>query len=98
MIPQRSLGRVNQENGVRYRVAACRQRLRNSRTTPRATNHSHMQAHSPDLTLLATELVDEGAGYTRAPVDKITYAARAFDDREVLSLAETGDFEKAGIT
>jgi len=98
MIPQHSMGRANPENGVRYRAAACRQRLRNSRTTPRATNHSHTQAQSPDLTLLATELVDERSRFNRAPVDKMAYTTRSFDDCEVLSLAETEDSEKAGIT
>jgi hypothetical protein len=43
MIPQRTPGKTSVENGVRYRVAACRQRLRNSRTTHRATNHSQIQ-------------------------------------------------------
>jgi hypothetical protein len=35
MTPRRVV-RVNSENGVRFRIAACRKRLRNIRTTPRA--------------------------------------------------------------
>jgi hypothetical protein len=42
MIPECSPRRVLGGNGVRYRVAACRQRLRNSRTTHRALNQSQM--------------------------------------------------------
>lgn len=36
MIPPRTLGGEVFENAVRYRVAACRKRLRISRTIPRA--------------------------------------------------------------
>ena len=97
MIPQHSLGRANHENGVRYRVAACRQRLRNNRTTPRATNHSHIKAQSPDLVLLATELVEENTGYSPVPVDQITYVPRTSEDRAVLPV-ESEEPEKVGIT
>lgn len=41
MIPEHSPSRTT-ENGVRYRIAACRQRLRNSRITHRASNNSQM--------------------------------------------------------
>ena len=98
MIPQRSVGRVNLENGVRYRVAACRQRLRNSRTTPRATNHSHTQAQSPDLTRLATDLIDESAGYCAGTIGKITPVTGPFDKLMDLATEETENSEKVGIT
>ncbi len=98
MIPQRSLSRVNSENGVRYRVAACRQRLRNSRITPRATNHSHMQVQSPELTLLSTELIERGAGYFAGSVGKITTVPGSIDDCGALVIAATEDSEKVGIT
>ncbi len=42
MIHPRTLGGEVFENAVRYRVAACRKRLRISRTTPRAQIHINL--------------------------------------------------------
>lgn len=39
MIPQRTAGRENSGNAVRYRVAACRMRLRFVRSTVKTSNH-----------------------------------------------------------
>ena len=36
MIPPRSLNGENSGNAVRYRIAACRKRLRTNRTSPRS--------------------------------------------------------------
>jgi hypothetical protein len=41
MIPPRPLKGVSFGNGVRYRVSACRKRLRSSRTNQRT--HAHLQ-------------------------------------------------------
>ena len=49
MIPEPTPSRLSPENGVRYRVAACRQRLRNSRITHRATNNSQINERSAEL-------------------------------------------------
>jgi len=46
MIPPRIPNRINVENGVRIRVAACRQRLRNSRINHRESNHSQIEGRS----------------------------------------------------
>src|SRR5437867_1409616 len=98
MSEQRSLRRVDFENGVRYRVAASRHRLSNRRITARATDHSHMQAQSPEFTLLSTELIERGAGYFAGSVGKITAVPGSIDDCGALAIAATDDSEKVGIT
>jgi hypothetical protein len=40
MIPQRSQGSESSEDDVRYRIAACRKRLRSGRATQRTQNQS----------------------------------------------------------
>ena len=44
MIPQRSQGSESSEDDVRYRVAACRKRLRSGRATQRTENQSQSDA------------------------------------------------------
>lgn len=54
MIPPRTLGREVFENAVRYRVAACRKRLRISRTTPRARIHINFDERLRELDHFST--------------------------------------------
>jgi hypothetical protein len=49
MIPPRRLSGENCGNGVSYRVAVCRKRLRVNRTTPRAASNSQMDEQSRPL-------------------------------------------------
>ena len=85
MIPPRIPNRINLENGVRIRVAACRQRLRNSRTTHRLRIHSQIEAESAALEF-SPVLVVEGVGGIRSEVD----------DRAAIVLV--GADQKVGIT
>ncbi len=65
MVTPRTLGREVFENAVRYRVAACRKRLRISRTTPRAQIHINLDERSRRLDLHSTNgdtAVSERAG------------------------------------
>ena len=84
-IPQRTPTRDHGENGVRYRVTACRQRLRNSRTTHRLKIHSQIEAESAALEF-SPVLVVEGVGGIRSEVD----------DRAAIVLV--GADQKVGIT
>jgi hypothetical protein len=97
MIPQRFPRRVVGENGVRYRVAACRQRLRNSRTTHRAINQSQMDKDSREPGLPASNYFDEAAGFLSSGVaTDVVFDARAAESRVTLALMEAE--EKVGIT
>src|SRR4030095_2464547 len=83
-IPQRTPTRDHGENGVRYRVTACRQRLRNSRTTHRSKIHSQIE--------------DESRALTFAPVlvDGVSTIGRTVENPAALLVA--GVDEKVGIT
>jgi hypothetical protein len=97
MIPQRFPRRVVGENGVRYRIAACRQRLRNSRTTHRAINQSQMDEEAREHGLPLSECFDKAAGFlTAGATTGILIARQAVESRVTLVLMETE--EKVGIT
>ena len=97
MILERSPRRALGENGVRYRVAACRQRLRNSRTTHRAINQSQMDHDPREPGLPRSEYFDEaGAFVTPAAATRILLPRQPFERRVTLALIETE--EKVGIT
>jgi hypothetical protein len=83
--PQRTPSRGTTENGVRYRVTACRQRLRNSRTTHRLKIHSQIEAESGALAF-APVLVVDGVGATLNEID----------DRAAIVLVRAD--QKVGIT
>jgi len=57
MIPPRRLSGENCGNGVSYRVAVCRKRLRISRTTPRGQSNPHLDACSLTSPGAANELI-----------------------------------------
>ena len=65
MIAHRSRGREVFENAVRYRVAACRKRLRISRTSPRAQIHIKLDERLRELDHFSTP-VRESEGPVRA--------------------------------
>jgi hypothetical protein len=96
MIPQRFPRRVVGENGVRYRVAACRQRLRNSRTTHRAINQSQMDKDSREPGLPASNYFDEAGFLSSGIATDVVFEPRAAESRVTLVLMETE--EKVGIT
>ena len=97
MIPQRFPRRVDGENGVRYRVAACRQRLRNSRTTHRAINQSQMDKDPREPGLPASNYFDEATGFLPSGVPtEVVFAPRAAESRVTLALIEAE--EKVGRT
>jgi hypothetical protein len=97
MIPERFPRRALGENGVRYRVAACRQRLRNSRTTHRAINQSQMDRDPRETGLPLSQYFDEAAGFlTSGGVTSAVLVTRQVDSRVTLALVETE--EKVGIT
>jgi len=60
MIPAHSPSRLTTENGVKERIAACRQRLRNSRITHKATNNSQID-HPTGFVAPATRVMVSGA-------------------------------------
>ena len=64
MIPHRSLNGENSGNGLRYRVAACRKRLRNSRTTRRSSTCIQMDEQFGDSDPPSILRAD---GYSLAP-------------------------------
>ena len=99
MIPERTPSRLSPENGVRYRVAACRQRLRNSRITHRATNNSQIDERPAGLTdfparMSAADSVRARGGET-AQLPELTDLAGE-PVRRVL--AATEELEEVGIT
>ena len=97
MIPERSPRRVLGENGVRYRVAACRQRLRNSRTTHRALNQSQMERDQREPGLPLPAYFDEAAGFVASgATTRLLIARHEVEGHVTVALMETE--EKVGIT
>ena len=64
MIPHRSLNGENSGNGGRYRVAACRKRLRNNRTTHRSSTCIQMDEQFGEIDPPSILRAD---GYSLAP-------------------------------
>ena len=64
MIPHRSLNGENSGNGLRYRVAACRKRLRNNRTTHRSSTCIQMDEQFSEIDPPSILRAD---GYSLAP-------------------------------
>ena len=64
MIPHRSLNGENSGNGLRYRVAACRKRLRNNRTTHRSSTCIQMDEQFSEVDPPSILRAD---GYSLAP-------------------------------
>jgi hypothetical protein len=64
MIPHRSLYGENSGNGIRYRVAACRKRLRNNRTTRRSSTCIQMDEQFGEIDPPSILRAD---GYSLAP-------------------------------
>ena len=64
MIPHRSLNAENSGNGIRYRVAACRKRLRNNRTTHRSSTCIQMDEQFSEVDPSSILRAD---GYSLAP-------------------------------
>ena len=83
------------ENGIRFRVTACRKRLRNSRATHRA-NHIQLDKQRQE-TVSASALTDESAEIFARSVDH-TWTAGVLMTLRALLPGENGDREEVGIT
>ena len=94
MIPQQSPSRFTTENGVRYRIAACRQRLRNSRITHRATDNSQID-YPAELTGSVIDIAVSAE--ERLPAASIIAAPPFGGTAPQLGLA-TKELEEVGIT
>ena len=98
MISQGNQNRANPENGVRYRVAECRKRLRNNRTT-----HREITQH-PLEKVLANEAprADWNAGTAESlapvPVARLSFVIEQSRDSLLRALSGTGECEEVGIT
>lgn len=101
MIPLRTLSKANLENGVRFRVAACRKRLRNHRSTPRALNRIQADKQTQKTVISASSLTNGGAGEKFTGAAGHTQSARELigaSDGPVFDAADDEDREKVGIT
>lgn len=84
--------RAAADNGVRIRVAACRKRLRDSRTTHRSTNHFQLSQQNSELAPFSVQ--------HRKDRDLFLEARRESELIEAygaVGLSENGDVEEAGI-
>jgi hypothetical protein len=97
MIPLNTLSRSNVESGVRFRVAACRKRIRNSRTTHRATNNIQLHMQRQEITISAAALSEKSTeGILAGSVGCDLTAAKRMAPGPVPG--ENGDREEVGIT
>lgn len=96
MIPQRIPSRVDVEHGVRDRVAACRQRLRNTRITHREANHSQIEDQSVagNSTQPPTTAQRSGRSVSFRTLERPVLG----QDSITSSLQYTEEFEEVGIT
>jgi hypothetical protein len=94
MITLRTPSRANLENGVRIRVAACRKRLRDSRTTPRSTNYKQPDKRSKNI-VSVSDSIKAGAQSTFSDTRPGPQLIRAYGP---MVLSENGDVEEAGRT
>ncbi|HEY6120402.1 MAG TPA: hypothetical protein VIV66_10605 [Pyrinomonadaceae bacterium] len=93
MIPQQSPSRFTTENGVRYRIAACRQRLRNSRITHRATDNSQI-----DYPAESTGSVADTAVSAEERLPAASAIATPFGATAPQLMPATEELEEVGIT
>ncbi|HZE71422.1 MAG TPA: hypothetical protein VE135_18115 [Pyrinomonadaceae bacterium] len=99
MIPQRTPSRVSPEGGVRCRIAACRQRLRNSRITHRATIHSQIEKASRPLAGFPAEIAGaEPATIMDAAAGQMADLPDRPSGHGGLVLAAKTKLEEVGIT
>ena len=68
MIPPRSLDGEDSGNAVRFRVAACRKRLRTNRTTPRSQTHVQLDEQ---LSAIESPSTLQADGYSLTSVGPI---------------------------